>query len=199
MSSVILDRSHSFRGNQNASEVSQGSGQGRQLTHDPLDGKTHILYVMFDGHGKIDPNCSDAYTYAKRIQSVVVQDAMTLVQRPTWLQSVPTLACIAEKRGNTGQESVQELMALLANQEKIQTIGIARPIERDASGFPAFAQMGGSMTNSAMLNVGSVEGMTSQDPNRYSDGKLSSAMATDAIALLMQRREQKLPFTNRQF
>jgi hypothetical protein len=207
--SVTLDRSQMYRGgqgghggpmNQMASDPSRG--QTRQMTHDPLDGKTHILYIMYtrDANGieQLDPNCAEAEYYGSRTKSVVVQDAMKLTERPPWLTVIPTLIAIREGRGNRGNDSANELRALYEKQEEIQTVGIAKPLERDANGFPAFAGLGSSMTNSAMLTVGSIVGIN-QDPSRYQDGKMNGSSTSQAIQTLMERRQQQRAFTNRAF
>jgi len=195
--SVALDRSSGvYKGSQTASDPSKGQAPTQAMSHDLLDGKTHVLYVMYDPSGRLDPNCAEAEYYASRISSVFIQDAMKLQSRPAWLTVIPTLACLKESRGNQGAESVSELKHLFEQQDQIKTIGIAKPLERDANGFPAYAGLGGSMTNSAMLTVGSVIGLKNQDPNRYQEGKMSGNMSGDAIQNLLDRRQQQRPFTN---
>jgi hypothetical protein len=177
-----------------SAELTQGQGLGRSLTHDPLDGKTHVLYVMYDEHGKVNADCAQAVEYAKHLTCVLVQDALKLAERPLWLTVVPTLANLQAKTGNTGPDSVQELLMLCQHQDQMHTMGIAQPLQRDSNGFPAYAQLGSGTTNSAMLTVGSVAGLN-QDPSRYQDGKLEPIRANEAIASLLEQRQQRKAYT----
>ena len=180
-------------------------GQGRTLTHSPTDGKSHILYVMYakdphSGKVQVDANCAEAEYYATRMQStVIVQDAMALAQRPEWLTDVPTMVGLTDGSGYRGKDAVtQVLKSMHQKQESMQTVGIAKPLQRDANGFPAFAQLGSSVTNSAMLTVGSVVGINT-DPSRYQEGKLSGTDINAALQRMQERRQQRPAFTNQPF
>jgi len=199
MSSIVMDRAQMHANGQYGQMASDPSrGQVRQITHDHMDGKTHILYIMHNTDGSVETNCHEANNIARLLSTVVIQDAMKMQQRPEWLTTVPTLVAIRDGRGNRGNDSVKELWEMHTKQNSMKTVGIAKPLERDANGFPSFAGFGSSMTNSAMLTVGSVVGIN-QDPSRYQDGKMKGQDMNQALQVMMERRQQQRPFTNRAF
>jgi hypothetical protein len=182
MSSVSLQRAAMYR---NQGQQIQEQLPPRQLTNDPLDGKSYILYFVHGQDGQIDANCVEAVALARQIDTVALIDAMKVV-RPEWLTKVPCCVDIANRKGTTGEQAAKTLRdVLVAQKSAIGTIGLARPQTEDAPGLPSFASLGHGTA------VGEVSGI-GMDASRYVDGKINN----QTLQAFEERRKQKPSFVS---